>query len=147
MDIAPFAYQERKHDAVFSGLKAVLEKSPSSRSEAMHILAEHIHTEGVRQFLGKSLYRQKEGFTWRFNVPSLEKNYLSILDWKEEDVCDVPTLFLKGENSDYLTSEHQQAVNKQFSQVKAHVISNTGHWLHAEKPLQVTRAIKRFLIK
>jgi esterase len=147
MDIAPVAYQERKHDTVFAGLNAVLAKAPTSRSEAMRILAEHIHMDEVRQFLGKSLYRPKEVFIWRFNVSSLEKNYLSILDWKPEAVCEVPTLFLKGENSDYLGSEHQSAVKIQFSNAKAHVISNTGHWLHAEKPLQVTRSIKRFLIK
>lgn len=147
MDIAPVVYKERKHDSVFAGLNAVLEKAPTSRSEAMCILAEHIHMDGVRQFLGKSLYRLNDVFTWRFNVSSLEKNYLSILDWKAEAVCEVPTLFLKGENSDYLGSQHQSAVNTQFSHAKAHVISHTGHWLHAEKPLQVTRSIKRFLIK
>ncbi len=145
MDMAPVAYKERKHDAVFAGLNAVSTASPSSRAEAMAILSEHITLDGVRQFLGKSLYRPKNHFIWRFNVPSLEKNYLSILDWETITLCHVPTLFLKGADSDYLLAEYQDAVTAQFTHAKAHVIANTGHWLHAEKPAQVTRVIKRFL--
>ena len=129
----------------FSGLKAVLEASPTTRSEAMAILSRHIKLDSVRQFLGKSLYRKQNRLLWRFNVEALESNYLSILDWEPIDQCDVPTLFLKGENSDYLTAKHQATVQTQFSDAKAHIVSNTGHWLHAEKPLEVTRAIKRFL--
>jgi esterase len=41
--------------------------------------------------------------------------------------------------------EHQPMVQQQFSNVKAHVIANTGHWLHAEKPKEVLRAIRKFL--
>ena len=145
MDMAPAVYRERKHDHVFAGLKAVLTTSPATRSEAMAILAEHIKLDGVRQFLGKSLYSQKNRLIWRFNVKALESNYLSILDWELISQCDVPTLFLKGANSDYLTTEHQEAIQAQFSNAKAHIISNAGHWLHAEKPLEVTRAIRRFL--
>ncbi|CSC10706.1 esterase/lipase [Vibrio cholerae] len=36
-------------------------------------------------------------------------------------------------------------VQAQFSQAKAHVIANTGHWLHAEKPAEVIRAIRKFI--
>ncbi|EDK25884.1 putative esterase/lipase YbfF, partial [Vibrionales bacterium SWAT-3] len=42
-------------------------------------------------------------------------------------------------------AEHQTAVQQQFSNAKAHVIANTGHWLHAEKPAEVLRAIRKFI--
>lgn len=111
----------------------------------MSILAQHIEMEGVRQFLGKSMTRANEYIVWRFNVASLKANYLNILGWNEIIPINTPTLFIKGANSDYLTEEHQQAVARQFKQVKAHVIANTGHWLHAEKPNDVLRIIRRFL--
>ncbi|MEK6162925.1 histidine kinase, partial [Vibrio cholerae] len=57
----------------------------------------------------------------------------------------IPTLFIKGADSDYLTTQHQPMVQAQFSQAKAHVIANTGHWLHAEKPAEVIRAIRKFI--
>ncbi len=145
MDIAPVAYSQKNHDAVFSGLKAVLSTPPSSRNEAMQILARYIEADDVRQFLGKSLYRTGDTLAWRFNVESILKNYLNITGWEPIPRVDIETLFLKGANSDYLTAAYQPQVEAQFSNTKAHIIANTGHWLHAEKPLQVLRAIRRFI--
>jgi len=145
LDMAPVAYSQRKHDHVFSGLNAVLSTPPKNRSQATALLAQHIEMNGVIQFLGKSLYQGENGLTWRFNVNSIWNNYQNILDWETITRIDVETLFLKGANSDYLTQEHQPLVQTQFSNAKAHVIANTGHWLHAEKPQEVLRAIRRFI--
>lgn len=144
LDMAPVAYHVARHDNVIQGLKAVQQAQPAHRKEALEILAQHIEMEGVRQFLGKSLYKNHDHFSWRFNVDSLQKNYWDILDWETVPPVKVPTLFIKGGESDYLTAEHQPLVKKQFVNAKAHVISNTGHWLHAEKPAEVLRAITKF---
>ena len=82
---------------------------------------------------------------WRFNVASLLANYAHIIGWEPIDKTSVKTLLVKGGDSDYLTAEHQTAVQQQFSNAKAHVIANTGHWLHAEKPAEVLRAIRKFI--
>ncbi len=145
LDMAPVAYNQSRHDNVFAGLKAVEQSMPSSRKQASDILAQHIEIEGVRQFLGKSLYNNEGKMTWRFNVTSLWDNYWSILGWNPIEPIHTPTLFVKGGDSDYLTSEHQPHVQTQFHNAKAHVIANTGHWLHAEKPAEVLRAIRKFL--
>lgn len=145
LDMAPIDYNARHHDQVFAGLFAVLKQQPKSRQQAMAILAEHIVIEGVRQFLGKSLYRQGGYMTWRFNVASLYNNYDNIIGWQPIPSCDIPTLFVKGGDSDYITSQHQAAIAAQFPKAKAHIIANTGHWLHAEKPAEVLRAIRKFL--
>lgn len=145
LDMAPVAYKSRKHDNVFSGLNEVISSPPSNRSEAIRLLAKHIDMDGVIQFLGKSLYRTEKGLLWRFNVGSISDNYWNILGWDLIPKTSVPTLFLKGALSDYLTQEHQPSIQTQFSNVKAHVIANTGHWLHAEKPQPVLRAIRRFI--
>ncbi|XAW89058.1 alpha/beta fold hydrolase [Vibrio sp. CDRSL-10 TSBA] len=145
MDIAPYAYREHRHQQVFSGLSAVEEQKPTSRSAAMAILAEHIELDGVRQFLGKSMYNRDGIMAWRFNVAALKANYAFIMGWEPIACCTIPTLFIKGGDSDYLTAEHQSQVQAQFSQAKAHVIANTGHWLHAEKPVEVLRAIRKFI--
>lgn len=145
MDMAPVAYPQAKHDNVFAGLSAVAAQKPQRRSDAMAIMAKHIEMDGVRQFLGKSLYNNGDHLAWRFNLSAIRDNYWSILGWQPVPVCHIPTLFLKGANSDYLTTEHQADVQAQFPNAKAHVIANTGHWLHAEKPQEVIRAIRRFL--
>lgn len=145
MDMAPVAYQQRRHDNVFNGLHAVMEQKPTSRHEALQLLAQHIELDGVRQFLAKSLYKEGHHLAWRFHVDALINNYDSILGWTPIEQTNIPTLFVKGGDSDYLTAEHQSLVQQQFSQAKAHVIAGTGHWLHAKKPAEVLRAIRKFI--
>ncbi len=147
LDMAPVQYHQRRHDDVFAGLFAVLDHKPVSRKEAMAILEQHIDTDGVRQFLSKSLYKEGQHMTWRFNVHSLYQNYMNILAWETQASNTVPTLFIKGANSDYLTPEYQPQIQAQYPIAKAHVIANTGHWLHAEKPAEVLRVMRRFLSK
>lgn len=43
--------------------------------------------------------------------------------------------------------EYRDAIMAQFPQATAHVIAGCGHWVHAEKPDAVLRAISRFLDK
>ena len=145
LDMAPVSYPERRHDNVFAGLKAVLEQKPTSRQQALQVLTQHIELEGVRQFLGKSLYNNGQYFQWRFNVTSLWDNYWEILGWTQIEKISTPTLFIKGGNSNYLSTEYQADIQEQFSNAKAHIIANTGHWLHAEKPQEVLRAINKFI--
>lgn len=146
MDIAPVDYKVRRHDAVLAGLNASMAQPILSRKDAEARLAEHIVEPGVRQFLLKSLAKQEDGtFGWRFNVHALETHYQDITGWPEKGVFEGNTLFLKGADSDYISTEHREAIERQFPRAKAHVIANTGHWLHAEKPETVARVITRFL--
>ncbi|CAE6890450.1 alpha/beta fold hydrolase [Vibrio sp. B1FLJ16] len=145
LDMAPVAYTTNRHENVFNGLRAVIEQEPTNRQQAMDILAQHIEIDGVRQFLSKSLYKEGNKMAWRFNVKSLSDNYAEIIGWQEITPTEIPTLFVKGGDSDYLMPEHQAAVQKQFKQAKAHIIANTGHWLHAEKPAEVMRAIRKYI--
>lgn len=147
LDMAPVAYQERRHDNVFAGLKAVIENQPATRKEALNCLAEHIELDGVRQFLAKSLHKQDGHMQWLFNVEGIIDNYHHIQNWTTIAPFNNETLFLKGANSDYLMSEHQTLILEQFPNSKAHIIANTGHWLHAEKPAEVLRSIRRFIAK
>lgn len=42
LDMAPVAYQVRRHDDVFQGLHSVIQHKPTSRSQALDLLAKHI---------------------------------------------------------------------------------------------------------
>lgn len=146
LDMAPVAYLVRRHDNVFSGLNAVIENKPEKRSDADALMAQHIQEPGVRQFLSKSLFKNEQKLEWRFNVADLLAQYDKITGWKECPPYLGPTLFVKGQNSDYIQAEHKDAIMKQFPAAKAHMVANTGHWLHAEKPEAVNRVIERFLV-
>ncbi|WP_153447458.1 alpha/beta fold hydrolase [Vibrio algicola] len=153
LDMAPVAYQQRRHDNVLAGLQAVVDNPPTNRQQALAIMEEHIEIEGVRQFLAKSLFHPKSDqnsdnhLQWRFNLKALSDQYDHIQAWSDIAPFNNPTLFLKGADSDYIGIEHQAQIQAQFPHSKAHIINNTGHWLHAEKPTEVLRSLRRFITK
>ncbi|TGD37809.1 esterase, partial [Salmonella enterica subsp. enterica serovar Poona] len=48
-------------------------------------------------------------------------------------------------NSPYVTEAYRDALLAQFPLARAHVLAGAGHWVHAEKPEAVLRAIRRYL--
>ncbi|MBQ4839635.1 alpha/beta fold hydrolase [Pseudoalteromonas luteoviolacea] len=146
LDIAPVKYHSR-HDTIIRALNQVSQQTPTSRSEADKVMSEYIEELGVRQFLLKSLAKNEQGaLEWRFNLPIIEQNYSQIIeniDTPRTCLCD--TLFIKGNNSDYILPEHKGAIVSAFAKARAKIIQGAGHWLHAEKPEAVNRSIIDFI--
>ncbi|WJV55197.1 esterase [Prodigiosinella aquatilis] len=141
IDIAPVDYQLRRHDQVFSAVKAVSAAGITQRAAAAVLMRDYLQEEGVIQFLLKS-FQQGE---WRFNVPALWDQYENIVGWHELPAWHGPILFIRGGNSPYLDDRYRDALLRQFPAAKAHVVAGAGHWVHAEKTEAVLRAIHRFL--
>ncbi|QGY28402.1 esterase [Pantoea cypripedii] len=142
IDIAPVDYQTRRHDEIFAAIRAVSAAGVTRRSEAADVMRALLDEEGVIQFILKSF---QDG-EWRFNVPVLWDNYATISGWEEVPAWPHPALFIRGGNSPYLDNQHRDALLRQFPQAHAHVISGAGHWVHAEKPEAVLRAVRRFFV-
>ena len=90
----------------------------------------------MRLFLLKNLYRnENKEFAWRFNIKVLLEKVSNI---QEADfvkgICDVPTHFIRGGNSNYITTEDELIINKHFSDFSIATIDGAGHWMHAENP-------------
>ncbi|OBU14884.1 esterase [Photobacterium aquimaris] len=146
IDIAPVAYTEHRHQNVFNGLREVNLHSIAKRSQAEDYLARYVDDAGVRQFLLKSLTKTDTGYQWRFNVEGLIANYATIMGWQPApQPFNGQTLFIKGQLSDYIEPQYRSEIMAQFPHAKAHVVANSGHWLHAEKPTTVNRIIDQFL--
>lgn len=145
-DIAPVAYSGH-HDDVFAGLTAVNLAELASRKEADLTLQEHIDEEGVRLFILKSLSRNREGqFEWLMNVEGLQRCYDQLRQAVElEQPFEKPVLFIKGELSGYIQAKHQETIVRLFPQAQFKMIQNTGHWLHAEKPVAFNNLVSKFL--
>lgn len=141
IDIAPVDYQVRRHDEIFAAINAVTQAGVATRQQAAQIMRGYLAEEAVIQFLLKSFI---EG-AWRFNVPVLWENYQHIVGWETIPAWDHPALFIPGGNSPYVTESYRADLLAQFPQAKAHVIAGCGHWVHAEKPDAVLRAIRRYL--
>ena len=44
------------------------------------------------------------------------------------------TLFLRGENSNYIKDEDIDSIKEHFPKAEIVSVKNAGHWLHAENP-------------
>jgi len=141
IDIAPVAYPTRHHDQVFAALKRVAAAGVTQRSEAAQLMRQDMDDDGTIPFLLKS-FSQGE---WRFDIDALWENYPAILGWREVPSWSGPVLFIRGGRSPYVNEDYNDAIRRQFPRAHAHVVAGAGHWVHAEKPEAVLRAVVRFL--
>jgi esterase len=141
IDIAPVDYHVRRHDEIFAAINAVTDAQATSRQQAASVMRQHLQEEGVIQFLLKSFVDGE----WRFNVPVLWDQYPHVVGWETIPPWEHPALFIPGGNSPYVTEAYREQLLAQFPQARAHVIAGAGHWVHAEKPEAVLRAIRRYL--
>lgn len=134
-DIGPKFYPQH-HQTILAGLNAVDFSKKTSRNQVEEILAQYITDFGTRQFLMKNLYWQEPGqLAFRFNLAVFNKEIEEIGKALPENTGFIkPTLFIRGENSNYILDEDFVAIKKQFPNSRIETIPNVGHWLHAENP-------------
>lgn len=134
-DIAPKAYPPH-HQGIFKALNSVDFDKVEKRSDAEDVLKKYIPEFSVRQFLLKNIYRKDDGkYDFRFNLPVLTKWYDEMIETElTEGKFEKPTLFLKGEKSNYIMEEDYNLIYNRFPKAEIKTISNAGHWLHAENP-------------
>lgn len=144
-DIAPVAYPPH-HTNIIAGLKSINLSIVNKRRDADKQLANFVDDAGIRSFLLRNLTSENNHFTFSCNIEGIENNYPNIIDnYQGSQSYNGPTLFIKGENSDYILPEHRNEILRLFPQSRAHIIQGAGHWLHAEKPAAFNRCVERFL--
>lgn len=146
VDICPIAYPADRHDDVFDALQNLPLSGISSREQADDQLAQSIPDPGLRQFLLSNLYRQQGAMAWRANLAALRENRLALAAAPEEGESFAgPALFIKGEYSDYISEACTASIQKRFPAAELKIISDAGHWPHAEKPAVFNALLGRFL--
>ena len=61
-------------------------------------------------------------------------------------VCNVPTHFIAGGDSNYITTEDKITINTHFLDSSITTIDGAGHWLHAEKPEKFYTEVMRLCL-
>jgi len=91
-------------------------------------------------------WQTKERLDFRFNLSSLTINNSEVGEALPSFTnFNEPTLFLRGENSDYITEDDEALIDAHFSNATIVTVKNAGHWLHAENPTQFYNEIVSFL--
>jgi esterase len=146
-DIAPVAYQH-SHDPLIDPILALDLRNVESRAQVDQGLQAAITDASLRAFLMQNLVREAGEWRWRVNWSVIQREMSSLTgfvplsdDWS----CDLPSLFLRGANSDYVGEVEAAVIKKRFPASRLETIADAGHWLHAEQPLQFARLAKDFL--
>lgn len=145
-DIAPRYYPPHLQSVV-KGLKAVDFNVVKTRKEVENILSQYIDDFGTKQFLLKNIYWKESGMLdWRFNLKVITEQMENVgKELSFENSVDVPSLFIRGEKSDYITDEDMGRIHDLFPRSMLETIAGAGHWVHAEKPKEFFECVMRFV--
>lgn len=146
VDIAPIAYQH-SFMQILNGLDGIPLHKINSRQEADEHLKAFVDEQSLRQFLLQNLQFKDEKWTWRINLPALRESIGNIVGFPElNDIKPLrqKSLFIAGQDSDYLSPEGQQLAKQYFPHSRTIRIKQAGHWPHAEQPIIFKGVLKSF---
>lgn len=146
VDIAP-KYYPQHHQSVLNALQAVDFSVVKTRREVEDILSQYLTDFGTKQFLLKNIYWKYDGtLSWRFNLNVIAQQIENVGEATPVDnVCDVPTLFLRGEKSHYILDEDIDMIQEIFPRTMLETIKDAGHWVHAENPIAFFECVMNFI--
>ena len=143
VDMGPREYPLSNQAPIIEALMTSAIAEKTTRKEVEQHLAKYIPEPGVQQFLLKSLYWETpEKLAWRFNVPVIARDIHHILAAAPPEIIRVPTLFIRGGQSDYITREDIPAIKEQFPNSRIETVEYAGHWVHAQAPDEVLALIR-----
>lgn len=134
VDMAPKRY-EMRHGELIEALKSLELEKIEGRKDADEKLAQRIPDFGVRQFLLKNLHRkEQDAWEWKMNLPLIEQDLPKINEALAEEPVEIPTLFIRGGNSDYIEDDDEPLLKRYFPNSGLKTVEGSGHWVHAEAP-------------
>ena len=146
-DIAP-ARSPSDHRPILGALQGLTRESLASRAAADAALAPTVSDAGLRQFLLQNLVHGDGGLRWRIDLEAIAEALPDLTAFPPTApgaMYEGPTLFLRGERSDYVTAHHERRIRALFPSASITTIAGAGHWLHAEQPSAVADRIARFV--
>jgi esterase len=146
VDIGP-KYYPVHHQTILEALLSVNLEAFNSRKEVDDYLVSKLPDSAVRQFLLKNIYwNEEKKMCWRMNLEVLNKEIENIGEAITENKTYMnPSLFLKGQNSDYILEKDFCAIHRLFSPSIIDCIQDSGHWIQAEAPDIFAASVQSFL--
>lgn len=157
VDIAPKNYQINtdenvvRHQKILKGMLELNLSDIHRRDDINELLSDSIAEVKTRQFIMKNLKRNKDQtFSWKLNLHVIAKEILNITAGfsKEEIVKNItgfPVFFIKGELSNYIIEQDEDAILDIFPIAEIETIAGVGHWIHSEKPDELSNMVLEFL--
>ena len=145
VDIAPKSYPMH-HEVILEGLNAIDLNVCRTRKSCDDRLSDYISEPILRQFLLKNLYwEEKDRLEWRFNLNTLTRDIENMLEGLPSDEVSIPTLFIRGDQSNYIMESDYSSILSQFTQSEIVTVEGAGHWVHAEAPDDFYELVGKFI--
>jgi esterase len=157
-DISPFTNENtnsnifNQHFNILKTIESIDLSNISTRKEVELILEKKISSERDRGFILKNLQRNNSNtFSWKINSKAILNNLDKIMEGIErpssasEQITGFPVIFIRGGDSEYIPVSHFGDIQNIFPAVEFITIKGAGHWIHSDKPEEVTKNIKRLL--
>lgn len=146
-DMSARAYPAH-HQSVLDALHAVNFDAIENRKQAEEVMNTYIADFGTKQFLLKNIY-WKEGeekrMAWRFNLAVISRDYDEVRVPVPFYTSEIPVLIIRGEKSNYVEERDVQDFQQRFRNLQLITIAEAGHWIHAEKPQEFSKAVLGFI--
>ncbi len=144
VDISPVKYNSENlnkfdnnfHKQILIALNDKQILKAESRKIANEICYTYLKNKPITEFLLKNLKRTNNQFQWKLNVDAITNNIEKILESVnfENPVVGFPCLFIKGERSNYITTNDIRLISKLFPTSEIITIKNATHWVHTDQP-------------
>ena len=144
VDIAPTAYPH-SHEPLVEAMKSLDLAAIRNRREAETRLEKVIPEKALRQFLLQNLRNTSDDLRWRINLEVIHRQMGALTGFDiAAGPCDIPSLFIYGTQSDYVTPKTTPTILKHFPNARLVAIEGAGHWLHAQEPQRFIKAFREF---
>ena len=144
VDIAPTAYPHT-HEPLVEAMKSLDLAAIRNRREAEMQLEKAIPEKALRQFLLQNLRSTSDGLRWRINLEVIHRQMGALTGFDVAAApCDIPSLFIYGTQSEYVSPKTTPAIFKHFPKARLAPIEGAGHWLHAQEPQRFIQAFQDF---
>jgi pimeloyl-ACP methyl ester carboxylesterase len=148
VDMSMRQYDDREMQIdIIKAMRAINFEQVDSRNAVSELLKKSITDEKVRLFIMKNLYRKtREELDWRPSLNDIFRNIDNIfIEISSNNVFKGTSLFIQGADSDYITESDIPALLQHFPHAVYKVVSDAGHWVHADNPEEFLNQLISFL--
>lgn len=101
---------------------------------------------GSLQLIIKNLKKSNNGFSWKSDITNIYKNLNYIRAGINSEIkVLLPTLFLRGQYSNFIMDTDYDLIFKNFPQAEILTVQNAGHWVHFDNKSKFITEVRRFV--
>lgn len=147
VDISPRTYNPGWIKELAETAVNIEDSEPRSREQARARMEQKIGEAGWEALLGQNLYRKKDdAYGFRFDARMIRNDAGALTaSLAEGSVFPKKTLFIRGENSDYMTERDEAILKIHFPDSRIVPVTGAGHWVHVDTPARFGGTILKFL--